>query len=69
MTNNNERLAIVETKVDALVEDVAEIKKDMKSHLEQSQKYNDKITDRINMILWAILVGACSILAKMVFFP
>jgi len=64
----NERLAIVETKVDVLVDDVCEIKKDMKSHLEQSQKYNDKITDRINMILWSVLTGSVGIIATHILF-
>jgi hypothetical protein len=65
---NNERLAIVETKVDSLVEDVAEIKTDMKAHLDQSQKYNDKITGRIDMMLWAVLVGAIGLIIKLVLF-
>lgn len=65
---NNERLAVVETKVDSLVEDVAEIKTDMKAHLDTSQKYNDKITGRIDMILWTVLVGAVALIVKLVLF-
>jgi hypothetical protein len=68
MMTENERLAVVETKVNVLVDDVADIKKDMKAHLDTSQKYNDKIKDRINMILWAVLTGCVSILAHQVFF-
>lgn len=64
----NERLAVVETKVDALVDDVCEIKKDMKAHLDQSQKSNEKITDRINMILWSVLIGSVGIIISHIVF-
>lgn len=68
MTNNSERLAVLETKVDVLGSDICEIKTDMKEHMIASQKNTDKISARIDYILWALLVGCVAILAKMVFF-
>lgn len=64
----NERIAVLETKVDVISGDICEIKADMKSHLEQSQKYNDKITGRIDMMLWTVLVGAVALVIKLVLF-
>lgn len=63
----DKRLSIQETKLDAVSHSVEEIKRDMKEHRNESSKNNDKLANRFDRLLWAVVVGMTGIIIKLLF--
>ena len=63
----DKRLAVQETKLDTVINSVDELKCDMKDHREESQKNTDKLANKFDRLLWAVVVGITGILIKLLF--
>lgn len=67
----DKRLSLTEQKLDTVCDDVAELKSDMKIHMEKSEEANDKLHTKIDKLFWLILslaIGIAGFLSVEVFF-
>lgn len=67
-TDLDKRLSLQEQELTHIRSDINDIKKDMKEHREESKKNTDKLTGKMDMLIWAIVVGMAGIIVKIVFF-
>jgi hypothetical protein len=64
IANLDKRLALTEQKLDTVIDDIAEIKSDMKQHIDSTTSATEKIRSRIDYIIWSILVGSIAIIVN-----
>ena len=67
-TDLDKRLSLQEQELTHIRSDIQDIKTDMKEHREESKKNTDKLTNRMDMLIWAIVIGMAGIVVKTVFF-
>lgn len=67
-TDLDKRLSLQEQEMKHIRADVSEIKEQMKEHTDTSKKSSDKLSAKMDMIIWAMVIGLAGIVVKMVFF-
>ena len=67
-TDLDKRLSLQEQELTHIRTDISDIKKDMKEHREESKKNTDKLTSKMDMLIWAIVIGMAGIVVKIIFF-
>lgn len=68
VTQLDKKVAVMETKLDQIADDVQDLKENMHEHMKQSSNNMSKIYSKIDSIIWFMAAGAVTILIKMVFF-
>lgn len=61
-------VAVMETKIDVLADDLLELKADMKEHMDVSAAGQSRLNAKIDKLIWTIIVGGATIIGKMIFF-
>jgi type VI protein secretion system component VasK len=68
ITEIDKRLSLQEQEVKYIREDISEVKNDMKEHIQMSKSSNDKLHTKMDMIIWAMVIGMAGIMMKLIFF-
>lgn len=68
MTDLDKRLSLQEQEIKYIRDDVCEVKDAMKQHMDDSKKSSDKLHTKMDMVIWAMVIGLAGIITKIVFF-
>lgn len=67
VTELERKVAVIETKLDTIAEDVGDLKCEMRDHMDTTAYNTEKINAKIDRLIWAVAAGAVAIIIKMVF--
>ena len=58
------RTSVLEEKIETIKEDVSDIKIEMRDHRNESARNINKLSAKIDYLIWAIILGMAGIVAK-----